>query len=116
LPRAPCRHAASYAEGPRLVEGREHDAAADRNRLAAQARVEQLFDRRIKGVEVRVRVRDSVADFGPADFKEMPSGRRGRGLTVDQQHLKLRQRIGTTAWHHCHDLITRAPLRSCALA
>src|SRR5262249_2855356 len=34
--------------------GCEHHAAADRNRLAAQARVEQLFDRRIKGVEVRV--------------------------------------------------------------
>ena len=54
LPRAPSRHAASYAEGPRFVRGREHDAAADRNRLAAQARVKQLFDRRIKGVEVRV--------------------------------------------------------------
>ena len=54
LPRAPSRHAASYAEGPRFVGGRENDAAADRNRLAAQARVEQLFDRRIKGVEVRV--------------------------------------------------------------
>src|SRR6478736_4603112 len=54
LPRAPSRHAASYAEGPRFVGGREHDAAADRNRVAAQARVKQLFDRRIKGVEVRV--------------------------------------------------------------
>ncbi len=54
LPRAPSRHAASYAEGPRFVGGRENAAAADRNRLAAQARVKQLFDRRIKGVEVRV--------------------------------------------------------------
>src|SRR6266542_5371461 len=54
LPRAPSRHAASYAEGPRFVGGRENDAAADRNRLAAQARVKELFDRRIKGVEVRV--------------------------------------------------------------
>src|ERR1700752_2423500 len=54
LPRTPSRHAASDAEGPRFVGGREHDAAADRNRLAAQARVQQLFDRRIKGVEVRV--------------------------------------------------------------
>src|SRR3954447_6717957 len=50
----PSRHAASYAEGPRLVGGREHDAAADRNRLAAQARGKQLLDPRIKGVEVRV--------------------------------------------------------------
>src|SRR5436190_10043194 len=55
LPRAPSRHAASYAEGPRFVGGREHDAAADRNRLVAQARVEQLFDRCIKGVEVRMK-------------------------------------------------------------
>src|SRR5947209_8533230 len=54
LPRAPSRHAASYAEGPRFVGGREHDAAADRNRLAAQPRVKQLFDRRVKGVEIRV--------------------------------------------------------------
>src|SRR5580704_14593531 len=54
LPRAPSRHAAAYAEGPRLVGGRENDAAADRNRPAAQARVEQLLDRRIKGVQVRV--------------------------------------------------------------
>src|SRR5262245_49348182 len=54
LPRAPSRHAASDAEGPRLVRGRENDAAADRNRLAAQTRVKQLFDRRVKGVEVRM--------------------------------------------------------------
>ncbi len=40
LPCAPSRHAASYAEGPRFVGGRENDAAADGNRLAAQARVE----------------------------------------------------------------------------
>src|SRR5262245_49749652 len=54
LARAPSRHAAAYAEGPRFIRGGEHDAAADRNRLAAQARVEQLFHRRVKGVEVRV--------------------------------------------------------------
>src|SRR5262245_27229128 len=53
LPRAPSRHAASYAEGPRFVGGREHDAAASRL-PSAESRVEQLFDRRIKGVEVRV--------------------------------------------------------------
>ncbi len=35
-------------------EAASHDAAADRNRFALQARVEQLFDRRIKGVKVRV--------------------------------------------------------------
>src|SRR5215510_9635636 len=54
LSRAPSRHAASYAESPRFVGGREHDAATDRDGLAAQVRVEQLFNRSIKGVEVRV--------------------------------------------------------------
>src|SRR6476659_7272387 len=54
LPRASSRHAASYAEGPRFIGGREHDAAADRDRSAAEARVKQLFDRRIEGVEVGV--------------------------------------------------------------
>src|SRR5262245_33292748 len=54
LLRTASRHAAPDAEGARLVGGREHDAAADRNRLAAQARVEQLFDRGVKGVEVGV--------------------------------------------------------------
>src|SRR5262245_49094724 len=54
LPRTPSRHAASYAEGARFVGGRENNTTADRNRLAAQARVEQLFDRRIKGVEIRM--------------------------------------------------------------
>ncbi len=66
--------------------------------------------------QARMRVRDYVANSGPADFKEMPSRRRGRGLAVDHKHVVLRQRLGTTAWHHCHDLITRAPLRSRALA
>src|SRR4029453_4310124 len=37
LPCAPARHAASYSEGPRFVGGRENDAAADGNRLAAEA-------------------------------------------------------------------------------
>ena len=39
LPCAPSRHATSYAEDPRFVGGRENDAAADGNRLAAQPRV-----------------------------------------------------------------------------
>jgi hypothetical protein len=36
-----------------------------------------------------MRVRDCVADSGPADFKEMPSRRRGGGLAVDHQDLQL---------------------------
>jgi hypothetical protein len=35
LPRAPSRHAAPHAGGPRFLGSREHDAAADRNRPAA---------------------------------------------------------------------------------
>jgi hypothetical protein len=54
LPRAPSGHSASYAEGPRFVRGGEHDDDADRDRLASQARVKQLSDRSIEGVEVRV--------------------------------------------------------------
>src|ERR1700682_2528293 len=54
LPRAPSRRAASYAEGPRFVGGRENDAAADRNRLGAPARGKSLFHRSKKGVEGRV--------------------------------------------------------------
>ena len=37
--------------------------------------------------QARVRVRDCLPDSGPADFKEMPSRRRRRGLAVDHQHL-----------------------------
>jgi hypothetical protein len=44
-----------------------------------------------------MRVRDGVADLGPADFKEMPSRRRGGGLAVDDQDLQMRERLGTTA-------------------
>src|SRR5262245_40738651 len=54
LPRASSGHAAPNAERPRLVRGRENDTAADGNGPAAQARVKQLFDGRVKGVEVRV--------------------------------------------------------------
>ena len=50
--------------------------------------------------QVRMRVRDCVADLGPADFKEVPSRRGGRGLAVDHQHLHLRERLGMTAQHH----------------
>jgi hypothetical protein len=46
--------------------------------------------------QARMRVRDCVAESGPADFKEMPSRRGGCGLAVDHQHLELRQRFGTT--------------------
>src|SRR5687768_11460611 len=84
LPRAPSRHAASYAEGPGFVGGREHDAAADRDRSAAQARVKQLLDRRIKGVEVRVKNRGCgthrclLAPRAKGSKKQRHSGKKNR--------------------------------------
>jgi len=44
----------------------------------------------------RTRVRVCLADSGPADLEEMPSRSRSRGLTVDRQHLELRERLGMT--------------------
>src|ERR1700753_1982405 len=52
--RLPSRHAAADSERPRFVRCREHHSAADGDRLAAQRRVEQLLDRGVKGVEVRM--------------------------------------------------------------
>jgi hypothetical protein len=60
----------------------------------------------------RMRVRHCRAeDASPADFQEMPSRRRSRCLTVDDEHLELRERLG--AWHHSPrpDLVTRPPMR-----
>jgi hypothetical protein len=33
----------------------------------------------------------------------MPSRRRSGGLAVDHQDLQMRERLGTTAWHHYLD-------------
>ena len=45
-------HATADAERLRLVGGGQHDAAADRDRPPAQARIEQLLDRGVERVEV----------------------------------------------------------------
>ena len=75
---------ASVASGPHRVLGDPRDPRNGwRNVLAIRKRD-----------QARMRVRDCVADLGPADFKEMPSGRRGRRLAVHDQHLKLRERFG----------------------
>jgi hypothetical protein len=52
--RLPSRHAAADSEGPGFVRSRKHDPAADGDGLAAQRRVEQLLDRGIEGIEVRM--------------------------------------------------------------
>ena len=49
---APAGHAAAHAERLGLVGGGQHHAAADRDRLAAQRRIEQLLDRGVERVEV----------------------------------------------------------------
>ncbi len=54
FPRAASWHPASYAERPRFVGSGKDDAAPNHDRFAAQARVEELFDRRIEGIEVGV--------------------------------------------------------------
>ena len=54
LARRPPRHAAAHAERLRLIRRREHDPAADRDRPAAQRRVQQLLDRGVERVEVRM--------------------------------------------------------------
>ena len=52
--RPPSRHAAAHPEGLGFVGSGKHDPAADGDGLAAQRRVEQLLDRGIEGVEVRM--------------------------------------------------------------
>ncbi len=48
------RHAARDPARARFVGGCEHHAAADRDRPAAQDRLQQLLDRRIERVQVRM--------------------------------------------------------------
>ena len=54
LPRRASGHAAADPEGLRLVGGGEDDAAADGDRPAAEARVHELLDGSVEGVEVGV--------------------------------------------------------------
>ncbi len=54
LARSPSRHSATHAEDFGFVRGGKHHAAADSDGLAPQRRIEQLLDRRIKGVQVRM--------------------------------------------------------------
>ncbi len=54
LARPPSRHAAADPEGPGFVGRGQHDPSAHGDRLAAQGRVEQLLDRSIESIEVRM--------------------------------------------------------------
>ena len=55
--RLPAAHRRAHAARPRLVARREHDAAADDHRPAAQPRIVALLDRRVERVEVGVQDR-----------------------------------------------------------
>ena len=54
LARPPSRHAAADPEGPGFVRSGKHDPPADGDRLAAQRWVEQLLDRGIESIQVRM--------------------------------------------------------------
>src|ERR1700730_5270477 len=65
--RPPSGHAAADAEGLGLVGCGEHDAAADGYRFAAQGWVEQLLDRCVEGIKVRME--DSGCPVHPEPFR-----------------------------------------------
>src|SRR5262245_46883777 len=54
LTRPPSRHAAVDAERLGFIRSGKHDPGADGDGLAAQGRVEQLLDRSIEGIQVRM--------------------------------------------------------------
>ena len=89
LARAPSRHAAADAERLGLVGRGEHDAAADRDRFAAQERVEQLLDRCVEGVEVGVEDggRRVHAELFAATLMSIPDKR------TKQEHLMNRREL-----------------------
>src|SRR5204863_6814439 len=59
----PTRHATANSECLRFVRRCEHDAAPDRNGLATERRIEQLLNRSIECVEVRMK--DGGSSFHP---------------------------------------------------
>src|SRR5260221_6054439 len=77
LARPPSRHSAVPPEGLRLVRSREHDPATDCNWLPAQRRVEQLFYRRVKGVEIGVE--DGGSRFHPRTVLVLPGPKSATG-------------------------------------
>jgi hypothetical protein len=54
LARSSSCHTATDSEGPGFVRSGEHNPTAHSDRPAAQRRVEQLLDRGIEGVQIRV--------------------------------------------------------------
>src|SRR5215471_1724536 len=63
LTRPPSRHPAADAEGLGFVRSGKNNPATNRDRPAAQRRIEQLLDRSVEGVQVRME--DSGYRFHP---------------------------------------------------
>jgi hypothetical protein len=57
----PTRHARPDSEAPGLIGRRQHDATAHSDRTVSQRRIQQLLDRRIKGVQVRMKDRCPIS-------------------------------------------------------
>jgi hypothetical protein len=100
---APSRHAALDAEGPGLIRSRQHDATANGDRPSAQGRVEQLLDRGVESIEVRMENRGGHRNparwnikrtFCPAGVKRLH--RKGTGKEPEKPVILLR---GTTHHH-----------------
>jgi hypothetical protein len=56
----PAGHATPDAEGPRLVGRGQHHAAPDGDGLSPQPGIQQLFDRRVEGIQVGVKDRGTA--------------------------------------------------------
>ena len=71
LARPPSRHAAADSECLGFVRSGKHNPAADGDGLAAQRRIEQLLDRGIEGIEVRME--DGGCRFHPKAARTSPA-------------------------------------------
>ena len=87
----PPRHAALHAEPLRLVRRGQHHAASDRDRAAAQRRIEQLLDRCVERIEV-----------GMQD-------RRAGGHLTDVSRTSVRSRYGIVLGHPPTTVRSRIP-------
>ena len=66
LARSPARHTATDPEGLGFIRSGEHNTTPHSDRPAAQRRVEQLLDRGIEGVQIRVEDRGSRVHTDPS--------------------------------------------------
>ena len=93
-----CERSAAWSDSSRQARVRRQRPAACARRSRDPGNGWRNLLASGKRDQARMRGRHCRAeDAGPADFKEMPSRRRGRGLALDHQDLQIRERLGTTA-------------------